>query len=119
MLTANPSAGNIKIQNVGTPTVTTDATTKGYVDTAIATAIATNYAFKTTYSFINTGGTFNDSPISLTKVFDDFNVVGTNRFTVPLNGTGTYSFTVTGNSVLGGVPNSLKNNFWHSILLRY
>lgn len=108
VLTTNPSAGNIKIQNVGAPTVATDATTKGYVDTAIATAIATNYAFKTTYSFTNTGGVFNDSPISLTKVFDDFNVVSTNRFTVPAGGAGAYSFTVTGTSSLGGVPIKLK-----------
>lgn len=108
VLTTNPSAGNIKIQNVGAPTVATDATTKGYVDTAIATAIATNYAFKTTYSFTNTGGVFNDSPISLTKTFDDFNVVSTNRFTVPAGGAGAYSFTVTGTSSLGGVPIKLK-----------
>jgi len=106
VLTTNPSAGNIKIQNVGAPAVATDATNKGYVDTAIATAIATNYAFKATYSFTNTGGVFNDSPISLTDVFDDFNVVASNRFTAP--SVGAYSFTVTGTSALGGVPIKLK-----------
>lgn len=106
ILTFNASAGNTRIQNVGTPTVNTDATTKGYVDTSIATAIATNYSFKTSFSFQNTGGTFSDSPISLTEDFDDFNVVGSNRFTAPANGV--YSFTITGTSSLGGVPIKLK-----------
>ncbi|HNV30389.1 MAG TPA: hypothetical protein PKJ83_14690 [Cyclobacteriaceae bacterium] len=106
VLTTNPNAGAIRIQNVGAPSATTDATTKGYVDTAIATAIATNYAFKTSYSFINTGGSFADSPISLTEDFDDFNVVGTNRFTAP--SAGVYSFNVTGNSTMGGIPIRLK-----------
>jgi len=106
VLNTNPSAGNIRIQNVGAPTTNTDATTKGYVDTSIATAIATNYAFKTTYSFINTGGSFTDSSIGLTEEFDDFNVVGANRFTAP--SAGVYSFNVTGNSTLGGIPIRLK-----------
>lgn len=106
VLTTNPNAGAIRIQNVGAPSANTDATTKGYVDTAIATAIATNYAFKTSYSFINTGGSFTDSPIGLTEAFDDFNVVGTNRFTAP--STGVYSFNVTGNSTMGGIPIRLK-----------
>ncbi|MEQ1586613.1 MAG: hypothetical protein ABL895_12085 [Cyclobacteriaceae bacterium] len=106
VLTTNPNAGAIRIQNVGTPSANTDATTKGYVDTAIATAIATNYAFKTTYSFINTGGSFTDSPIGLTENFDDFNVVSTNRFTAP--SAGVYSFNVTGNSTMGGIPIRLK-----------
>lgn len=106
VLTTNPNAGAIRIQNVGAPSATTDATTKGYVDTAIATAIATNYAFKTSYSFINTGGSFTDSPVSLTEDFDDFNVVGTNRFTAP--SAGVYSFNVTGNSTMGGIPIRLK-----------
>ena len=106
VLTTNPNAGAIRIQNVGAPSATTDATTKGYVDTAIATAIATNYAFKTSYSFINTGGSFTDSPINLSEDFDDFNVVGTNRFTAP--SAGVYSFNVTGNSIMGGIPIRLK-----------
>jgi hypothetical protein len=106
VLTVNPNAGAIRIQNVGAPTANTDATTKGYVDTAIATAIATTYAFKTTYSFINTGGSFTDSPITLTEEFDDFNVVGTNRFTA--TSAGIYSFNVTGNSTMGGIPIRLK-----------
>lgn len=106
VLTTSPNGGGIPIQNIGAPSATTDATTKGYVDTAIATAIATNYAFKTTYSFVNTGGSFTDSPIGLTENFDDFNVVGTNRFTAP--SAGVYSFNVTGNSTMGGIPIRLK-----------
>jgi hypothetical protein len=106
VLTTNPNAGAIRIQNVGSPAANTDATTKGYVDTAIATAIATNYAFKTSYSFINTGGSFTDSPIGLTENFDDFNVIGANRFTATF--AGVYSFNVTGNSTLGGIPIRLK-----------
>jgi len=108
VLTNNANAGNIKIQDVGAPTEAADATTKGYVDNAIATAIPTNYAFKATYSFINTGATFIDAPITLTDVFDDFSVVGTTRFTVPPAGAGTYSFTVTGNSSSGSALIKLK-----------
>lgn len=105
-LTNNPNASGIRIQNVGAPTAVTDATTKGYVDTSIATAIATNYAFKSSFSFQNLLGVFNDSPITLTDVFDDFNVVAANRFTAPA--AGVYSFTVTGTSTLGGVPIKLR-----------
>lgn len=105
-LTNNPNASGIRIQNVGAPTAVTDATTKGYVDTSIATAIATNYAFKSSFSFQNLVGVFNDSPITLTDVFDDFNVVAANRFTAPA--AGVYSFTVTGTSSLGGVPIKLR-----------
>lgn len=106
VLTKSKDAGGLQIKNLGTPTVGTDATSKVYVDDAIATAIATNYAFKATYSFINTGGTFSDSPINLSKTFDDFNVVGSNKFTAPV--AGTYQFTVSGNSLLGGIPVKLK-----------
>lgn len=105
-LTNNPNASGIRIQNVGAPTAATDATTKGYVDTAIATAIATNYAFKASFSFQNLIGVFNDSPIALTDVFDDFNVVATNRFTAPA--AGVYSFTVTGTSSIGGILVKLR-----------
>jgi len=105
-LTNNPNATGIRIQNVGAPTAATDATTKGYVDTSIATAIATNYAFKTSFSFQNLLGVFTDSPITLTDVFDDFNVVTTNRFTAPT--AGVYSFTVTGTSSIGGILVKLR-----------
>ncbi len=105
-LTNNPNASGIRIQNIGTPTVATDATTKGYVDTSIATAIATNYAFKTSFSFLNTGGVFNDSPITLTDVFDDFNTVSANRFTAPV--AGVYSFSVSGTSPVGGALIKLR-----------
>ncbi|HRG07942.1 MAG TPA: hypothetical protein PLJ08_05145 [Cyclobacteriaceae bacterium] len=105
-LTNNPNASGIRIQNVGAPTAATDATTKGYVDTSIATAIATNYAFKASFSFQNLIGVFSDSPITLTDVFDDFNVVATNRFTAPA--AGVYSFTVTGTSSIGGILVKLR-----------
>ena len=106
VLTSGKNAGGLQIQNLGAPTSGTDATTKGYVDNAIATAIATNYSFKATYSFINTGGTFSDSPITLSENFDDFNVVGTTKFTASV--AGVYSFTVSGSSLLGGIPVKLK-----------
>jgi hypothetical protein len=102
VLTINPNAGGIRIQNVGAPTTSTDVTTKGYVDNAIAT----NYAFKTSYAFLNLGSVFTDAPISLTEDFDDFNVVGANRFTAPV--AGVYLFTATATSTSGGVPIRLK-----------
>jgi hypothetical protein len=105
-LTNNPNASGIRIQNVGAPTAVTDATTKGYVDTSIATAIATNYAFKTNFNFLNIGGVFSDSPLTLAEVFDDFNTVAVNRFTAPV--AGTYSFTVTGTATLSGAPLKLR-----------
>ncbi len=105
-LTVNPNASGIRIQNVGAPTATTDATTKGYVDTSIATAIATNYSFKANFNFVNSGSVYNDSPIPLVDVFDDFNVVAAIRFTAPV--AGVYSFTVSGTSTLNGVPLTLR-----------
>lgn len=106
VLASGANASGLRIQNVGNPTVTTDATTKGYVDTAIATAVATNYAFKTSFLFQNTGGSYTDLPISLTESFDDFNVIATNKFTAPV--AGVYSFTVTGTSTLSGAPIQLR-----------
>ncbi|MCE7863182.1 MAG: hypothetical protein DYG99_06540 [Bacteroidetes bacterium CHB5] len=105
-LTNNPNASGIRIQNVGAPTTATDATTKGYVDTSIATAIATNYAFKTSFNFVNTGSVYNDSPINLSEVFDDFNVITTNRFIVPV--AGIYQFSVSGTSSVGGALIKLR-----------
>ncbi|MBK5278347.1 MAG: hypothetical protein JJE09_05740, partial [Bacteroidia bacterium] len=87
VLAIGKDAGGLQIQNLGTPSTGSDATTKSYVDNAIATAIATNYAFKVTYSFINSGSTFSDSPIALTESMDDFNVIGGNKFTALTSGT--------------------------------
>ncbi|MEK6782754.1 MAG: hypothetical protein AABY93_13720 [Bacteroidota bacterium] len=107
VLTRGRDAGGIQIQNLGAPVAGTDGTTKSYVDNAIATAVATNYAFKATYTFVNTtGDPFTDSPIGLTDNLDDFNVVDANKFTAPA--AGTYLFTVSGNSLLGGIPVKLK-----------
>ena len=106
VLTRGKDAGGLQIQNLGTPSAVADATTKSYVDNSIATAIATNYAFKVSYSFINAGSTLTDSPISLTESIDYFNVVSSNKFTAVVSGT--YLFTVSGNSLLGGIPVKLK-----------
>jgi hypothetical protein len=106
VLTVNSNAGGIRIQNVGAPTSAADATTKGYVDTSIANAIATNYAFKASFNFTNSGTPYNDAAIPLADVFDDFNVITTNRFTAQV--AGVYSFTVTGTSSLGGIPVKIR-----------
>lgn len=111
VLANNPSAGGIRIQNLGTPTATTDATTKGYVDTSISTALATNYAFKVPYSFTNSGGTFTNALVSLgTDIYDNFNVVSSNRFTVPVGGDGMYMFYVDGTSTNTSVTLKVRVN---------
>ena len=103
VLNTNPNAGGIRIQNVGAPTAGTDATTKAYVDNAIAT----NYAFRTSYAFLNNlGSVFTNAPITLIEDFDDFNVIGSNSFTAPISGI--YLFTATATSSSGGVPIRLK-----------
>ena len=106
VLTRGKDAGGLQIQNLGTPVAGTDATTRTYVDNKIATAVATNYAFKVAYSFTNSAGsTFTDTPVSLTESFDDFNVVGANKFTAITSGI--YQFTVTGTSTFT-IPLRLK-----------
>ncbi len=111
VLTTNPSAGNIRIQNVGTPTTPADATTKAYVDNAIAT----NYAFKINFSYTNsTAGLQIDQEMAFTaEEFDSFNVVGGNSFTATENGI--YVFTLEGTYVKAGIINSgLISLFYNS-----
>jgi hypothetical protein len=102
VLTNSANAAGKRIENVGTPTANGDATTKQYVDNEIAK----NYAFKTTYAFLNTGSTFTDAPIALAESFDDFNIIDANKFVAPV--TGVYLFTVTATSSVGGVPIKFK-----------
>ncbi len=93
VLTTNPNAGNLRIQGVGTPTANTDATTKGYVDNAIAT----NFAFKIRFDYTNTTGGYvlnQTVPLSVTPDFDSFGVLSGNTFTAKENGV--YVFTVEG-----------------------
>ncbi|MFZ5972087.1 MAG: hypothetical protein ACOYXA_10890 [Bacteroidota bacterium] len=100
VLANGASAGNTRIQNVGTPTAATDATTKQYVDdadAALAARFSTTYAFKTSFSFTNSSGlVVSDQVIPfVTEEFDDFNVLATNQFTA--NEDGVYIFTIDGN----------------------
>jgi hypothetical protein len=108
VLTTNPSAGNIRIQNVGTPTANADATTKAYVDNAIART----YAFKTNFSFTNTSAvSINDQELTFTlEEFDSFNVLSGNSFTATENGT--YVFMIDGvyNAGISGGQISLLYN---------
>ncbi len=78
-------AGAKKITNLGTPTVNSDATTKLYVDNAIAR----NFAFKTGYDFKNTSGgiVINQTiPFLATPEFDSFGVLASNTFTAQEDG---------------------------------
>jgi hypothetical protein len=105
VLTRGTDAGGKKITNLAAPTANTDATTKQYVDNAIAT----NYAFKVPYTYTN-GGT---SDVNLVmnlgaKVFDDFNVIGTNRFVAPADGV--YIFFVDGTLTSASMNVDLRVN---------
>lgn len=109
VLTNNPSAGNLRIQNVGAPTTNTDATTKGYVDNALATT----YAFKANFLYTNsTVGFLNDQDMTfVTEVFDNFNVIGATTFTA--SEAGTYVFMLDGiynTAVAGGQLSLLFNS---------
>lgn len=91
VLTNSNDAGAKKITNLAAPTNDSDATTKLYVDNAIAT----NYAFKVPYSFTNSGTLVVNQVVSLgADIYDDFNVVASNQFVTPA--TGTYMFFVDG-----------------------
>ncbi|MCU0367411.1 MAG: hypothetical protein MUF39_01125 [Cyclobacteriaceae bacterium] len=98
-------ANGARLQNVGTPTASTDATTKGYVDNAIAT----NYAFKVPYSFTNSGVAAVNQVVPFgADVYDDFNVVASNRFTATASGT--YMFFVDGTLNNAGINMELRVN---------
>ncbi len=114
VLTTNANAGGIRIQNVGAPTTSTDVTTKGYVDNAIAT----NYAFKANFNFSNSSGSsLNDQEMIFTsEEFDSFNVLSGNSFTALESGT--YVFMIDGvynTSISGGQISLLYNSIKRSI----
>lgn len=93
-------AGAKTITNLATPVANTDATTKLYVDNAIAT----NYAFKVPYSFTNSSGAsvVNQVVNFGVDTYDDFNVTNSNRFVAPSSGY--YMFFIDG-TVTGSVNN--------------
>ena len=108
VLTQNNNAGGTKITNLGTPTVNTDATTKKYVDdadNALSARIANNYAFKVVYNHTHTTPT-TQVVTFVAEEFDDFSLVNGNTFTAPENGT--YQFTVSGTSPIGGIPMQIR-----------
>lgn len=116
VLTTNPSAGNIRIQNVGAPTTSTDATTKGYVDNALATT----YAFKANFAYTNTTlGFINNQDMPFTsEVFDSFNVISGSTFTA--SEAGTYVFIVDGTyatAIAGGQLSVLFNAIKYPITI--
>ena len=91
-------AGAKTITNLGAPVTNSDATTKLYVDNAIATT----YAFKVPYSFTNPGSSVTNQVVNLgTDIYDDFNVTNSNRFVATTSGY--YMFfidgTITGSNV--------------------
>jgi hypothetical protein len=99
---ATGANGN-RIQNMGAPTSANDATTKSYVDNAIAT----NYAFKVPYLFTNSGAAAVNQVVPFgADVYDDFNVVASNRFTATVSGT--YMFFIDGT----------LNNAWINMEIR-
>jgi hypothetical protein len=116
ILTNNPSAGNVRIQNVGSPTTNTDATTKGYVDNALATT----YAFKANFLYTNsTAGFVNNQDMTfVTEVFDNFNVIGATTFTA--SEAGTYVFMLDGiynTAVAGGQLSLLFNSVKYPVTI--
>jgi len=100
VLTKGNDAGTKTITNLGAPVTNTDATTKLYVDNAIAT----NYAFKVPYSFTNTtGSSLVNQVVSFgADTYDDFNVTNSDRFVAPSSGY--YMFFIDG-TVTGSVNN--------------
>ncbi len=114
VLTQGNDAGGRIIANVGMPATSSDVTTKGYVDTAIAA----RYAFKVSYAFNNSGSTVANQQVGFSgENFDDFNVVSSNQFTVPTGGAGVYIFYVDGTSSYSGVALKARVNFSTSNLI--
>lgn len=101
---ATGANGN-RIQNMGVPTSPNDATTKSYVDNAIAT----NYAFKVPYLFTNSGAAAVNQVVPFgADVYDDFNVVASNRFTATVGGT--YMFFIDGTINNAGINMEIRVN---------
>ncbi|MBL7871109.1 MAG: hypothetical protein JNM78_05825 [Cyclobacteriaceae bacterium] len=116
ILTTNPSAGNFRIQNVGSPIDPTDATTKGYVDNALAST----FAFKANFVYTNTTtGFINNQDMPFTsEVFDTFNVISGTTFTA--SEAGTYIFIVDGTyatAIAGGQLSILYNTIKYPITI--
>ncbi|MBL7861987.1 MAG: hypothetical protein JNJ65_12555 [Cyclobacteriaceae bacterium] len=121
VLTTNANAGGLRIQNLGTPTIDTDAVTKKYVDDAdalLSSRLSTTYAFKVNFSYNNSSGTItnNQDMIFNSEEFDNFNVAGTSAFTA--SEAGTYVFMVDGiynTGTAGGQLSILYNSVKYPI----
>lgn len=121
VLTTGAVAGGQRIQNIGTPTASADATTKQYVDDAdalLSSRIATTYSFKTAFNYTNTSGSaVNDQQLPFTiEEFDDFNVLASNSFTATENGV--YVFIIDGSYLAlsaGGQLSLLYNSVKYPI----
>lgn len=110
VLTQGNDAGGVKITNVGTPTNGLDATTKTYVDqadNALSARISNHYGFKVSYNHTHTAPTTQVVTI-VSEDFDDFGVIVGNQFVTPEDGT--YQFTVSGISPIGGIPMQIRIN---------
>ena len=111
VLTTGAVAGGQRIQNIGTPTANADATTKQYVDDAIATAVAATFSFKVPYAFSSSGSPVTNQIVSFgAETYDDFNVLAANRFTVPSNGAGFYNIYIDGTSTNSPVTLKMRLN---------
>lgn len=108
VLSTGNNGGGSAITNIANPTNAQDATTKNYVDAAdaaINARIATTYAFKVTYNHTHTAPTTQVVTIT-SEDFDDFSLISGNNFIAPENGT--YQFTVSGTSPLGGIAMQIR-----------
>jgi len=108
VLSTGSNGGGAAITNIANPTNAQDAATKNYVDAAdalINARISSNYAFKVNYNHTHSAPVTQVVTIE-TEDLDDFSVISSNRFTAPENGT--YSFTVSGVSPIGGIPMQIR-----------